>query len=215
MILQEPLHRRETALRGQQMKQDMRQPHGESQRHQGEGKSADQSLPGTRYCFLPRLRRRCQIINPTISQQQRVICHDNGQPGGYSPPHLRGRASTPLPALSCPTAFAKPPNVTTSASIAKSKRFDNRPTDERCGSSSSVAAGSYRQNADVFVRAGIHAIEAEGAIEIAVLSRLEEIAVRSRAASHSRECNRRSCNSGRHWLRALSPPGARPATGQS
>ena len=71
-------------------------------------------------------------------------------------------------------ALSSAPNVKSSASAARSGRRDRRPIAERRPIVGQLLARHPKDDAGVVVRAGLHAVEAEGALEIADLQRDEQ-----------------------------------------
>ena len=73
-----------------------------------------------------------------------------------------------------PAALTKAPKASTTTSAARSVRLLNRPRPERSGSVHKSLPGK-RENADVVVRAGVDAVEAEGAVHVARLAGLVQV----------------------------------------
>ena len=74
-----------------------------------------------------------------------------------------------------PAALAKAPKTSTTTRAARSGRLPNRPMPERTGSCHNVVPGRHGKDADVVVRTGVDAVEAERAVHVARLPRLEQV----------------------------------------
>ena len=74
-----------------------------------------------------------------------------------------------------PAALTKAPKTSTTTRAARSGRLPNRPSPERTGSCHNSFPGVVGEDADVVVRAGVDTVEAERAVHVARLPRLEQV----------------------------------------
>ena len=83
-----------------------------------------------------------------------------------------------------PSALITPPKTNTSARTATSRRRDNQPMPDLRRASASSSTGHTRRHRDVVVRARLHAVEAERAIEVADLGGKKERQLAAAAQRH-------------------------------
>ena len=135
--------------------------------------------------------------------------------GTAAPAGTRNGPATPPPGRPCPRRWRT--RRTPAPGPAPPGRGARRTGRRRSGAGSrhSSPAGRAGEDADVVVRAGVDAIEAEGAVHVADLARLEQVQLAAGNAVAAADAILGPAARRTRPGRGPSPPAARPATARS